>query len=153
MRNVLYKELTGNEKWQQSDKYINTYYTTDIMNKRAPYGYRYCSHYKEVLASDIEVDREEKVTGMVWDMIPLLIRDDNCKTVDEFKAFLKEQKDMGNPVTLVVTAANFDKPYTENIDMPTLPTIDGTTKIKIDTKIVPENVDISFYQYQDEDGE
>lgn len=153
LRNVFYKELTGNEKWQQSDKYINTYYATDVMNRRAPYGYRYCSHYKEVLAPDIEVDREEKATGIMWDMIPLLIRDDNCKTVDEFKAFLKEQKDMGNPVTLVVTAASFDKPYTENIDMPTLPTIDGTTKIKIDTKIVPENVDISFYQYQDEDGE
>lgn len=153
LRNVFYKELTGNEKWQQSDKYINTYYATDIMNRRAPYGHRYCSHYKEVLAPDIEVDREEKATGIMWDMIPLLIRDDNCKTIDEFKAFLKEQKDMGNPVTLVVTAANFDKPYTENIDMPTLPTIDGTTKIKIDTKIVPENVDISFYQYQDEDGE
>lgn len=153
LRNVFYKELTGNEKWQQSDKYINTYYATDITNRRAPYGYRYCSHYKEVLAPDIEVDREEKVTGILWDMIPLLIRDDNCKTVDEFKAFLKEQKDIGNPVTLVVTAANFEKPYTENVDMPTLPTIDGTTKIKIDTKIVPENVDISFYQYQDEDGE
>ena len=153
LRNVFYKELTGNEKWQQSDKYINTYYATDVMNRRAPYGHRYCSHYKEVLAPDIEVDREEKATGIMWDMIPLLIRDDNCKTIDEFKAFLKEQKDMGNPVTLVVTAASFDKPYTENIDMPTLPTIDGTTKIKIDTKIVPENVDISFYQYQDEDGE
>lgn len=69
------------------------------------------------------------------------IRDSRFSTIDNFKAYLKEQYDAGTPVTVYYALA---ESRTETLTLPQLPTLNGTTIITTDTEIKPSDIKITY---------
>lgn len=69
------------------------------------------------------------------------IRDSRFSTIDNFKAYLKEQYDAGTPVTVYYALA---ESRTENLTLPQLHTLNGMTIITTDTEIKPSDIEITY---------
>lgn len=71
----------------------------------------------------------------------LYIRDSRFSTIADFKSYLTQQYDAGTPVTVYYALA---KSRTENLTLPKLPTLNGTTIITTDTEIQPSDMEITY---------
>lgn len=65
----------------------------------------------------------------------------NMMSVADYKQYLKQQYEAGTPVTVYYQLAT---PTTVTIpDMPTIPTVKGTTVIDVDTEVKPESMTVT----------
>lgn len=71
----------------------------------------------------------------------LYIRDSRFSTIDDFKAYLKEQYNNSTPVKVWYV---LQTPETESVELPKLPTLDGVTVIDAATEIKPSKMDIKY---------
>lgn len=78
-------------------------------------------------------------SGNTWN--DFYIKDTSFSTLDDFRAYLKEQYNSGTPVKVYYVLA---APVTETVELPEIPTLDGTTVIDVDTEVKPSNLKITY---------
>lgn len=86
-----YKELDGTENWQLNS--ANTFIILNFDNMKANIGL--CSHYKMATEGVANVDY-----GFVISPTILYIKNKDINTVEEFKSWLTQQKNAGNPIKI-----------------------------------------------------
>lgn len=86
-----YKELDGTEDWQLNS--ANTFVILNFDNMEANIGL--CSHYKMATEGVVNVDY-----GFVISPTILYIKNKDINTVEEFKLWLTQQKNGGNPIKI-----------------------------------------------------
>lgn len=99
-----------------------------------------CSHY--VTCSQTDFDSGRVTTGVsTRHGQRIIFGDEGIISVEDFKAYLKEQYETGTPVTLYYVLA---ESITESPTLTKFPTINGTTIISVDTEIQPSNLEITY---------
>lgn len=86
-----YKELDGTENWQLNS--ANTFVILNFDNMEANVGL--CSHYKMATEGVANVDY-----GFVISPTILYIKNKDINTIEEFKSWLTQQKNAGNPIKI-----------------------------------------------------
>ena len=76
-----------------------------------------------------------------YNMYPSISLLPDNATVDDFKSFLASEYAKGTPVTLYYPLA---EPTEESIELPDIPTFNGTTIIETDTEIPSSNIEVSY---------
>lgn len=86
-----YKELDGTENWQLNS--ANTFVILNFDNMKANIGL--CSHYKMATEGVVNVDYGFAISPTI-----LYIKNKDINTVEEFKSWLTQQKNAGNPIKI-----------------------------------------------------
>ena len=71
----------------------------------------------------------------------LYIADDRFADVDSFREYLSNLIEEGNPINLSYV---LNTPIHESVNLPTLPTVKGTTVIEVDTPVQPSNMMVQY---------
>ncbi len=145
IRRVAKITFDGSEKWEKYSSYEHTFkYDYGFRTASIADGYGKCSHYKVTGTSKMDTDGY-CVTGNSYSGF---FTDYRFSTVDEFKTFLAEQAQAGNPVTLVNGVYewyNNGKPKEEPIELPNLPQFKGTTVYEAQTEIPPSGIEVQYF--------
>lgn len=143
--------FSGEEKWSKSndDAYPNrfTFYMGGL--KAAPNSSvnRWCSHYKHSTYNSLKHGYFSCTNSL-----SLYIYDDRFATVDELKAYLAEQAELGTPLTTVLPDYKVyeGNPVEEKIELPPLPQFKGTTIYEVMTDIQPSEIEVCYYGDKEE---
>lgn len=150
IRQIKEVKLTGNEDWVRTstqDSYSGGekrrfYYRTDIMPSYDVV--TKSNKYKGVKP----VDTWNCVNGVSTNNAPnkwLIIYNEDTAlfTLAEFKAYIKEQYNNRNPIIVDYV---METPAEENLDLPELYTLDGTSTIATDTTIKPSQITVDYWK-------
>lgn len=133
--------LTGDEEWKKSNTYKGSFYARCLADLHFPFGDAYCSHAIQTKALSTytygKFYLEDNVSGHI---LNLFIGQPEW-TVDNFKAWLKEQYNNGTPVKVWRV---LQTPETESVEIPEIPTLNGTTIIEADTTVQPSEMTIKY---------
>lgn len=133
--------LTGEEEWKISHTYKGSFYARILADIRSPFDDAYCSHAVQTKAlSTYTYGNFYIEDNNIGHILNLFIGQLEW-TVDDFKAYLAEQYNNGTPVKVYYVLAT---PETESVELPEIPTLDGTTVIDVDTEVKPSNVYIKY---------
>ena len=146
------KEITfdGTEKWlyRESDNLIYLGINNNNMAKTTNGYFGYSTHF----LFDSNKNKTDPYFLMVNSnnpgdvIIRLYQRSDNIvySTADEFRAFLAEQYNLGNPVKILSCCYNSEE---ENITLPALPVSNSEVmNIATGTQILPSNIELTYYR-------
>lgn len=120
-KNIRSLSFTGNENWQKQQ---NDFLLAISGNKNADI---ICSHYEN---ADISIDSSHC----------LHITSSDFNSADTFKNYLSSQNINGTPVTIYYAA---DIPEIYTLELPNIPTLDGTNILAFGTSVQPDIVHIT----------
>lgn len=98
-----------------------------------------CTHFTEQI-TQIANTATEGVYNANGNAIYIRVKQERASTATNFKAYLAAQYANGTPVTVYYILA---EPETKSIELPKIPTLDGTNIIDINTEIKPSNISLS----------
>lgn len=140
------KEITfdGTENWVVYQKSSNMIYLSIMNNNLSRTFDGYSTHFRfddkpTTNPSFVIVNRS--TLGNV--VVRLYQKSDNIvySTADEFKTFLAEQYNSGNPVKLL---CHYYNTVEETISLPALKTFKGTNVMSVDTSVQPSNIKAKY---------
>lgn len=144
-RDVKELVLTGEENWRRpSTGHFVLSSITDYLRENDKL-ICYTTHYlTDKNTNDVSAVADRRAffyfnSNNTWK--DFYIKDRSFSTLDDFRAYLKEQYDNGTPVTVYYVLA---KPETESVTLPKIPTLDGVTAIDVDTTIKPSKMNIKY---------
>lgn len=136
--------LTGTENYKilsESNAYgIITFFIeqTHFTPTDLPFGW--CSHFPESNETYQTVKNES--FGLInKDRIYIRVSNNRIKTKEELAQWIKDQYEAGTPVKVYYVLA---EPETETVELPEIPTLDGTTVIDVETEVEPSNVYLKY---------
>lgn len=133
--------LTGDENWKISYTYKGSFYARILTGIRFPFIDAYCTHAIQTKALSTYTYGKFYLENNSNDYILNLFIGQPEWTIDDFKSYLAAQYAAGTPVTVYYVLA---EPETETVELPEIPTLDGTTVIDVDTEIKPSNLKITY---------
>ena len=130
--------FTGDEEWYLYTGKLNTF-RTSLGGATIRSGT--CSHYIKLSSGNqLDVDTGIYTSGTS----SCVISDPNFNTVDEFKTFLKEQYNLGTPLTMI-GLININ-PIEYSIKLPIIDTYKSSNVITIGTNVPPSNITVQYYK-------
>lgn len=125
--------LTGDEDWFEYS--LADTYRLSLSGNTGITGYGLSTHFKCV-ATTSELVHGSFVSGTNSSYFKY-----ENSSLSDFKAYLKEQYAAGTPVKVYYVLA---APITEIVELPEIPTLDGTTVIDVDTEVKPSNMWVEY---------
>lgn len=102
-----------------------------------------CTHYVSIhdgrSVDDVPDDSIYVTAGGGY--VYINIKDTTYTSLADFKSYLASQHAAGTPVKVYYVLAT---PVTETVELPEIPTLDGTTVIDVDTEVKPSNLKITY---------
>ena len=136
-RYIKEKQFTGNESFYKNGESFDTVISDGAKSQWAEGINALCNSY--INSKDYKNIHQGKATGKFifgsayfGSVAKFNVCDSNCKTADEFKGFLSEKYNSGNPVKLYYLLGTSQSTF---VQLPKLPTFKGTTIYEIDTQI------------------
>lgn len=135
IKNVSVVNFTGEEEWHVQE---NAYFTY-IAHTTSETPPTLCSAFSLSTSESVAVG-EYRLGGIdSWDGNVLFNYDDGAGGVDNFKSYLGQQYANGTPVKFYYPCV---APITELIELPKIPTSDGTNIIDVGTEVQPSKIEI-----------
>jgi len=141
IRNIKNTDITS-LSWSKYSTY-NTYYSMTFTDAKYDFDV-YCLSDKYIGSES--GGGTSYGSGYIWfqnsSTYPrLYIADDRFADLDSFREYLSNLIEEGNPINLSYV---LNTPIHESVNLPTLPTIKGTTIIEVDTSVQPSNMAVTY---------
>ncbi len=143
--------LTGEENWKKSSTYDGSFYAAILSNSTSPYqnNILICTHAVHVnpinsttyTYGKCGTDRSQ---AQVNSNLNLFIGQAGW-SVSDFQAYLAHEYTNGTPVTVWYVLAT---PTTEQVTVPTIPTISSPTTIDVNTSVKPSEMSLTYDGYK-----
>lgn len=137
--------LTGEERWFYSSAYDveNTvrFHSESLLRYRLETKSDLCSHFERMVYNSLNIANKPAFSVANKTQLVFRVSKTDCLTVDDFKSYLAAQYANGTPVKIYYV---LEKPETESVTLPKIPTLDGTTVIDVETEIKPSNMNVKY---------